>query len=74
MEPGAMVMTLILGGAFFIGIWAIFLRKGASVNVSQGMSAEGLRNANNTPGFGRAKMNSTANLLWSKSVAEDVKQ
>jgi uncharacterized protein YfaP (DUF2135 family) len=55
MEPGAMGMTVILGGAFFIGIWAIFLRKGASVNVSQGMSAEGLRNANNTPGFGRAK-------------------
>ena len=55
MEAGAMGMTLILGGAFFVGIWAIFLRKGASVNVSQGMSAEGLRNANNTPGFGRAK-------------------
>lgn len=55
MEAGALGMTLILGGAFFIGIWAIFLRKGASVNVSHGMSAEGLRNANNTPGFGRAK-------------------
>ena len=55
MEAGAMGMTLILGGAFFIGIWAIFLRKGASVNVAQGMSAEGLRNANNSPGFGRAK-------------------
>ena len=55
MEAGALGMTLILGGAFFLGIWAIFLRKGASVNVSQGMSAEGLRNANNTPGFGRAK-------------------
>ena len=55
MEAGALGMTLILGGAFFVGIWAIFLRKGASVNVSPGMSAEGLRNANNTPGFGRAK-------------------
>jgi len=55
MEPGAMGMTIIFGGAFFIGIWAIFLRKGADVNVRQGMSAEGLRNANNAPGFGRAK-------------------
>ena len=55
MEPGAMGMTIIFGGAFFIGIWAIFLRKGAVVNVRQGMSAEGLRNASNAPGFGRAK-------------------
>ena len=55
MEAGAMGMTIIFGGAFFIGIWAIFLRKGAAVNVRQGMSAEGLRNANNAPGFGHAK-------------------
>ncbi len=55
MEPGALGMTVIFGGAFFVGIWAIFLRKGADVNVRQGMSAEGLRNANNAPGFGRAK-------------------
>jgi len=55
MEPGALGMTIVFGGAFFVGIWAIFLRKGADVNVRQGMSAEGLRNANNAPGFGRAK-------------------
>jgi len=55
MEAGALGMTIIFGGAFFIGIWAIFLRKGAAVNVRQGMSAEGLRNANNAPGFGHAK-------------------
>jgi len=55
MEPGALGMTVVFGGAFFVGIWAIFLRKGAVVNVRQGMSAEGLRNANNAPGFGHAK-------------------
>jgi len=51
------VVTILLGGAFALGLMFIVMRREAQVNIQSGMKAEGLMNQHSGMGFGKAKKN-----------------
>ncbi|MBT60217.1 MAG: hypothetical protein CMA63_01520 [Euryarchaeota archaeon] len=55
MDPTSIGLAVTLGGGFSLGVWYIFSRPDVSVSMRQGMTAEGLQYADDTPSFGNAK-------------------
>ena len=51
------IVTIVLGGAFALGLMFIVMRREAQVNIQSGMKAEGLMNQQSGMGFGKAKKN-----------------
>lgn len=57
MQLADYVLSVALGGAFFLGLLFIVMRREAKVNIQSGMSAEGLMQQHSGMGFGKAKKN-----------------
>ncbi|MBL6743548.1 MAG: DUF2135 domain-containing protein [Candidatus Poseidonia sp.] len=51
------IVTIVLGGAFALGLMFIVMRREAQVNIQSGMKAEGLMSQQSGMGFGKAKKN-----------------
>ena len=57
MAPEDYIVTIVLGGAFALGLMFIVMRREAQVNIQSGMKAEGLMSQQSGMGFGKAKKN-----------------
>ena len=55
MEASTILIMLVMGGGFLLGMWYILVRKDAKLNMRPGMSAEGLRHGSSAPSFGQTK-------------------